>query len=71
MGRLVHTFTGDGRQSGRMIDDHLGQESGTGAVCRTPTGVVIDGVAFPLAGQPPVAVSRGWGNLSFLFFGRR
>jgi len=33
-----------------------------------PSGVVIDGAVYPLQGQPPVAVSQGWGNLSFLLF---
>jgi hypothetical protein len=31
-----------------------------------PLGVVIDGVVYPLEGQPPVAVSHGWGDLSWL-----
>lgn len=26
-------------------------------------GVVIDGVVYPLEGQPPVARSKGWGIL--------
>lgn len=30
------------------------------------SGIDIDGVNYPLGGQPPVAVSHGWGDLSFL-----
>jgi hypothetical protein len=32
-----------------------------------PSGVLIDGAIYALQGQPPVAVSHGWGNLSFLY----
>jgi hypothetical protein len=32
-----------------------------------PSGVMIDGVVYQLGGQPPLAVSHGWGNLSWLF----
>jgi hypothetical protein len=35
------------------------------------TGVVIDGAAYPLAGEPPRAVSRGWGDMSWLYWPRR
>jgi hypothetical protein len=31
-----------------------------------PLGVVIDGVVYALDGQPPMAVSHGWGDLSWL-----
>jgi hypothetical protein len=27
----------------------------------TSNGIVIDGVPYPLEGQPPVAQTRGWG----------
>jgi hypothetical protein len=64
-GRLVRTFTGDGRTEGAMKDTFMGSESGTAAT-RTPSGVVIDGNVSQLAGQPPVAQSHGWGDLSFL-----
>lgn len=32
------------------------------------SGVVIDGAVYGLQGQPPVAVSGGWGNLSFMLW---
>jgi hypothetical protein len=31
-----------------------------------PAGVVIDDTVYPLAGEPPVAQSHGWGDLSWL-----
>jgi hypothetical protein len=31
-----------------------------------PSGVVIDGAVYPLAGQPPLAQSNGWGDMSWL-----
>jgi hypothetical protein len=34
---------------------------------RTYGGVVVDGVVTPLAGEPPVAVSQGWGNLTWMY----
>ena len=35
------------------------------------SGIKIDGVEYPLDGQPPVAVSHGWGNLSWWYQNRR
>jgi hypothetical protein len=37
----------------------------------TPSGVIIDGAVYQLAGQPPVATSKGWGNMSWLFWWRK
>jgi hypothetical protein len=34
---------------------------------RTSGGVVIDGVVTPLAGEPPIAVSHGWGDLTWMY----
>ena len=31
-----------------------------------PSGIVVDGAVYPLEGQPPVATTHGWGNLSWL-----
>jgi len=31
-----------------------------------PSGVVIDGAVYQLEGQPPVATSKGWGDMSWL-----
>lgn len=36
-----------------------------------PSGTVIDGAVYQLGGQPPVATSKGWGNMSWLFWRRR
>jgi hypothetical protein len=32
----------------------------------SPYGIVIDGVWSALAGQPPIASSKGWGNLGWM-----
>jgi hypothetical protein len=34
-------------------------------------GVVIDGAIYPLQGEPPRAVSHGWGDLRWLYQPRR
>lgn len=34
---------------------------------KSAAGVVIDGDVYPLAGEPPVAVSHGWGDLTWLY----
>jgi hypothetical protein len=36
----------------------------------TPSGVLIDGAIYSLAGQPPAAKSRGWGYMGWLFWRR-
>jgi len=41
------------------------------SVCPEPqlfaaNGVTIDGVQYKLAGQPPIATTKGWGNLAFM-----
>lgn len=33
----------------------------------TAAGIVVDGAAYPLEGEPPPAVSKGWGDLGFLY----
>jgi hypothetical protein len=32
-----------------------------------PSGVVIDGAVYALGGQPPLATSQGWGDMSWVF----
>jgi hypothetical protein len=32
----------------------------------SPTGLDVDGRNTPLQGEPPIAQSKGWGDLSFL-----
>jgi hypothetical protein len=70
MGALVGRFTGDGRKAGTMRDAFTGPESPIGGGKPTPSGVVIGGAAYQLPGQPPVARSHGWGNMSWLAFRR-
>jgi hypothetical protein len=33
-----------------------------------PSGVLIDGAVYSLAGQPAAAKSRGWGNMGWLLW---
>ena len=33
-----------------------------------PSGVIIDGAYHALEGQPPTAVSKGWGDMSWLLY---
>ena len=33
---------------------------------RTGSGIVVDGAVYQLEGQPPVAQSHGWGNMTWL-----
>jgi len=33
----------------------------------TRGGVVVDGATYRLAGEPPRAVTRGWGDLTWLY----
>jgi hypothetical protein len=48
---------------GRMRDDFLSHETGW----PSPNGIMLaDGTRYGLEGQPPVAVSKGWGDLSWL-----
>lgn len=61
MSRLVDRIRGDGRRDG-VTDAHLGRERYDYA----PDGIWVDGIHFGLDGQPPVAKSHGWGDLSWL-----
>jgi hypothetical protein len=31
----------------------------------TPSGIIIDGAWYALGGQPPIAVSHGWGLIGW------
>ena len=70
MSVLKHHGYGDGRTEGRMRDTFMGPEEHPAGGKPTPSGIVVDGVTHQLQGQPPVAVSHGWGDLSFLLFRR-
>ncbi|AYF26079.1 hypothetical protein CSH63_01090 [Micromonospora tulbaghiae] len=62
--RLVDKVRGTGRSDlagGRWRDEAVGA-SGTTA---HPGGVLVDGVLWRLDGEPPRAVSKGWGDLSW------
>lgn len=59
MSRLTRRIPSDDRDTrGEVL---LGPENGDGRTA----GITIDGVVYPLDGQPPVVVSRGWGDMSW------
>jgi len=60
--RLVKQLTGKAGQAakGAEYPPWAHPRLGTGA------GVVIDGAVYRLEGEPPVAVSDGWGDMSWL-----
>lgn len=63
MSRLKSTGYGDGRTTGAMPNgDYMSRENGD----HSPSGISIQGVHYGLAGQPPIATTKGWGNLGFL-----
>lgn len=56
-------------RGGTMRDTFLGPETSS-QPCSS--GVILaDGTRYFLAGQPPVAQTNGWGNLSFLVYKNR
>ena len=67
MSRLKKDKYGDGRKEGRMVNGtFMGHENGD----HLPSGISVDGVVYPLAGQPPVARSHGWGYMGWLLQNR-
>lgn len=68
MSRLVNRIKGDGRAHG-VTDTFMDPEQTHDGLA---SGIRLgDGSVMQLDGQPPVAVTKGWGNLSFLRFGHR
>jgi hypothetical protein len=63
-GRLVHTFTGDGRTTGAMRDTFIATELGPG---RAPSGLRLDGAVYGLDGQPPAARGGQWGFMGWIY----
>jgi hypothetical protein len=61
--KLVNKIKGDGHPTGGGI-------GGTRPGVTSQGGVVIDGVVYPLEGEPPVAVSKGWGDMGWTRFRR-
>lgn len=63
--RLVDKVRGGGGSDlagGRVRDEYIAAGAVDGG---DPGGVVIDGVVWRLSGEPPRAVSKGWGDLSW------
>lgn len=64
MSRLKARVTGSDKQAPAV--------PGSGGQPADAYGITLaDGTHYALEGQPPLAPVRSWGNLSFLYFGRR
>jgi hypothetical protein len=66
--RLKSSGYGDGRTDGAMPGGGFMWREHNG---KSGSGIVVDGVAYQLAGQPPIATSHGWGDLSWWMWHRR
>jgi hypothetical protein len=67
MSRLVKKVTGKAGQGVKGGDSPPRPESAIVPRSLARGGVVIDGVVYPLAGEPPIAVTHGWGDLTWLY----
>jgi hypothetical protein len=65
--RLVKKIEGKAGQGVKGGESPLRPESTMVAPARVKAGIVIDGVVYPLAGEPPIAVTHGWGDLTWLY----
>ena len=64
MSRLT---SGSAKDRGGGVDEtYMEPEYGDGL----PYGIVIDGAHYALEGQPPTAVSKGWGDVGWLLLPR-
>jgi len=61
--RLAKKIDGKAGQGVKGGKSYPGPEVSIVAPERTRGGVVIDGVVYPLAGEPPLAVTHGWGRV--------
>lgn len=67
MSALKNSGYGDGRTEGQMADTFMWPErNGPSA-----SGIVVDGVGFQLAGQPPMGQAGSWGDMGWLLWARR
>jgi hypothetical protein len=64
--KLVKTIEGRAGRGVKGGDSPLRPASAIVARSLASGGVVIDGVVYPLQGEPPIAVSHGWGDLTWL-----
>ena len=65
--KLVKKIEGKAGQGVKGGKSPLRPESALVARPRTKAGIVIDGVVTPLQGEPPIAVTHGWGDLTWLY----
>jgi hypothetical protein len=68
MSRLVKQVKGKGKAATASRDVPAVPSS---MQPRSMAGHVIDGVPYPLQGEPPVATSKGWGDMSWWYWSRR
>lgn len=61
--KLVKQITGKAGQGIKGGDLAPFGEVSFSAPNGTQTGIIIDGVVYRLAGEPPIAVSHGWGRV--------
>jgi hypothetical protein len=66
LGRLCSIRRAAYREA-HQTDHRQGQARSTRPARPIRPGIVIDGIITPLAGEPPVRVSHGWGDLSWLY----
>jgi hypothetical protein len=66
MSALKSSGYGDGRTEGAMPRGDFMWPEHNGKLA---SGIVVDGVGYQLAGQPPVAQSHGWGDMGWLVLG--
>lgn len=55
----------DGRASGD--GEFMGAEHNG----KLASGIIVDGVGYALAGQPPIAQQHSWGDMGWLMWARR
>jgi hypothetical protein len=67
MSRLVKKIDGKAGQGVKGGKSPMRPETAIGLRSLAKGGVVIDGVVYPLAGEPPIAVTHGWGDLTWLY----
>lgn len=57
-----------GQKRGHRADAASWSTDAAGRVSsHNPQGLDVDGYVAPLDGEPPIAKSKGWGNLTFLY----
>jgi hypothetical protein len=61
----VSRLTKKVKGKGKAAPSGISQEYQPAPRPKSAAGVVVDGAVYPLAGEPPIAQSRGWGDMSW------